>query len=105
MSPGVARLTEFIRSGWRTSGVVVSITKHSHSGGSDIHYTVKPASYYGPAAANAEGSGANYWTRYGPETLKVVIGGKEKTFQVQKDDHVNIYTDAYETFTAKWGWF
>jgi len=85
--------------------IVVSITKKSHSGGSDANFTVKPASYYGPAAANAEHSGSNYWTRYVPETLKVVIGGKEKTFEVEQADHVNIYTDTYEILTAKWGWF
>ena len=83
--------------------IVVSISKHS--GGSDSNYTLKPASYYGPAAANAEHSGGNYWMRKGPETLKVTIDGKEKTFEVQKDDHVNIYTDTYKIYTVKWGWF
>lgn len=40
-----------------------------------------------------------------PETLRVVIGEKEITFEVQKDDHVNIYTNTYEVFTAKFSWF
>jgi hypothetical protein len=84
--------------------IIVSITK-AH-GGSDSNYTVEPASYYGPAAATAESRGSNYWSRSGPETLTLVIDGKEKTkFEVQPDDHVNIYTNSYEIFTAKGGKF
>jgi hypothetical protein len=83
--------------------IVVSITKKT--GGDDSNFTLKPAIPYGTAGAVAEGSSSNYWTRSGAETLKVVVGGKEKTFEVQKDDHVNIYINAYEIVTAKFGWF
>ena len=73
-------------------------------------FTVEPASYYGPPAAtpesreSREGRGANYWSRKGPDTLTVVIGEKEKKFWIKKDNHINIYTDAYEIFTARWDW-
>lgn len=85
--------------------ITVSITKTSHVDGSDGDYTVKPKTYYAKGNPAAESTGTNYWVRYGPETLKVVVDGKEKTFQVEKDDHVNIYIDCYEIMAAKWGTF
>jgi len=86
------------------SDIIVSIT--NNSGGNNAKYTIKPSSYYGQAAATAENSGQNFWTRSGPEILTVTIGGKEKTrLQVQKQDHVNIYADAYEISNVTWGWF
>lgn len=55
------------------------------------YLTVKPAIPYGTVDATPEDSSLNYWTRSGFETLKVVVGGKQVTFDVQKDDHAIIY--------------
>jgi hypothetical protein len=80
---------------------MVSIT--NKMGGNDSNYTVKPAISYGSADAIKDSLKGNYWMRSGPETLKVVVGEKEKTFEVEKDDHVNIYINTYEIFTTKFG--
>jgi hypothetical protein len=82
------------------ANITVSITKKT-GGGSDATFTVKPCIPYAPAGAIRESAVENYWTRKGAETLKAVIGGKEVTFEVQGDDHVNFYVDTYEIFTSK----
>ena len=33
------------------------------------------------------------------------LGAPMFTFTVQPNDHVNIYTDSYETYPARFGWF
>ena len=87
-----------------TAAITVSIT--STTGGSSASYTVYPSVSLGAAAnifkdVKEETCGGNFWQRGGPETLKVTIGGKEKSFQVQKDDHVTFYSDAYEIYTSQ----
>jgi len=85
-----------------TANIAVTITKKT--GGDDSVFIVKPAIPYAPNLGSPESSSTNYWTRSGTETLKVTVAGKDTTFAVQKDDHVIIYSNIYEIFTAKFNW-
>lgn len=61
--------------------------------------------YATTVATVSENSGRNYWTRKGAETITVTAGSKTFSFEVQPNDHVNIYDNTYETFPAHFGWF
>ena len=61
--------------------------------------------YTTAAAAAPESSGSNYWTRTAAETITVTMAGSTYSFAVQANDHVNIYTNSYETHPAEFGWF
>jgi hypothetical protein len=80
--------------------IAVRIT--NTTGGSGDWFTVFPSIPY-PDQAVPEKKDYYWWTRDGPETLFVKVGGKSAQFTVDKDDHVIIYEDTYETFPAKWG--
>jgi hypothetical protein len=82
---------------------VVSIT--NKTGGDSSDFTILPAIPYGNGIAVPETWKDNHWGRKGPETLTVKAGGKEAKFEVQKDDHINIYIDTYEIFTSQTTYF
>ena len=80
----------------------VSIT--NKTGGDGSNFTVLPAiPYHGLGAPETWEN--NHWERKGAETLTAKVGGKEVKFEVQKDDHVNIYVDTYEIFTTQTTYF
>jgi hypothetical protein len=84
--------------------IYVSIT--CNSGGNSNTFTIPPAILYKTATATApEISGNNYWTRTDAETITVSKEGSTYTIPVQPNDHVIIYTDSYETYPARFGWF
>jgi hypothetical protein len=88
------------------SGVDITVSITNTSGGSASSYKIQPAILYMTATATApESSGSNYWTRKAAETLTVTMAGSTHCFQVQPNDHVNIYTNSYETYPAHFGWF
>jgi hypothetical protein len=88
------------------SGFDIIVTITNTSGGSADNYTVKPAILYVTATSTVpESKGSNYWWRDGAETITVTAGEKTFKFEVQANDHVNIYTNSYETYPAKFGWF
>ena len=83
----------------------ITVTITADSGGSDAEYTVHPAILLESAGSLVnpvkESCNTNFWKRHGPETLRVSMAGKEKSFRVQSNDHVVFYADAYEVFTSK----
>jgi hypothetical protein len=74
------------------------------TGGSADWFTVSRSIPY-PDEAVPEKKDDNWWPRDGPETLHLTVGEKGIKFTVNKDDHVILYEDTYETFPAKWGFF
>jgi len=85
---------------------VVLYTDNPSQGNGSV-FLVPPAIMYKTATATApENSGNNYWTRTAAVTIVVMnLEGTTYRFTVQPDDHVNIYTDSYETHPARFGWF
>lgn len=63
------------------------------TGGNNKTYTI--------AARVAESWTDNHWQRSGRQTVNIHFdSGKEASFPVNENDHVNIYDNGYETFTA-----
>lgn len=88
------------------SGVDIIVSITNKSGGNADKFTVKPAILYATATSTIpESSDNNYWTRSKAETITVTMGTKTFHFEVQPNDHANIYDNAYETFPAQFGWF
>ena len=88
------------------SGVDITVSITNASGGSADQFNIQPAILYMTATPTApESSSKNYWSRKAAETITVTIAGSKHSFTVQANDHVNIYTDSYETYPAHFGWF
>ena len=88
------------------SSVDITVSITNTSGGSAASFKIQPAILYMTATPTAaECSGRNYWTRKAAETITVTMAGSTHCFTVQANDHVNIYTDSYETYPAHFGWF
>ncbi|KAF8331555.1 hypothetical protein F5887DRAFT_1081233 [Amanita rubescens] len=88
------------------TGVDIRVSITNDSGGNTETFLVPPAILYKTATATApEISGNNYWTRTDSESLIVSMGDGTYSIPVQANDHVNIYTDSYETYPARFGWF
>jgi hypothetical protein len=81
--------------------ISVSFTYTSGGGTYSDTRTIPPAILYKTSNATApENSGKNYWPRNTAETITVTKEGGQYSFTVQANDHVDIYTDSYETYPA-----
>ncbi|KAF7374254.1 hypothetical protein MSAN_00308300 [Mycena sanguinolenta] len=66
--------------------IVVSVTTATGGNGND--FTIYPK--------QNETWGQNHWGRGGAETITITwVGGKKKSFTIQKDDRVLVWDDAY----------
>jgi hypothetical protein len=86
------------------TNTVIGVKITNTTGGEDGWFTLERCISY-PEWGFPEKAEKNWWARNGPETLFFRVGEKIVQFAVDKDDHVIIYEDSYETFPAKWGFF